>query len=73
MREGDGSRPVSQLPVYLLRAAAVNTSVAPSGSPPHTRRPPAPPSYLFIYLWFSSAAREPAGTQNKDGGYRRRG
>lgn len=43
--------------------------------------PPPPPtlnhssarfSYLFIYLWFPSTTREPAGTQNKDGGYRGR-
>lgn len=49
--------------------------------PPHTHHHPlyhAPPpsippfSCLFIYLWFPSTTREPAGMQNKDGGYRGR-
>lgn len=83
-REGDGSRaqrPSSELPVCLhSRAAAASTSVAPSGSPPShppppllPRSPSLPPfSCLFIYLWFPSTTREPAGTQNKDGGYRGR-
>lgn len=34
--------------------------------------PYSPCSCLFIYLWFPSTTREPAGTQNKDGGYRGR-
>lgn len=85
-REGDGSRagrPSSELPVCLhSRAAAASTSVAPSGylppppithHPPSATLPPLPPfPYLFIYLWFPSTTREPAGTQNKDGGYRER-
>lgn len=41
--------------------------------PPSATLPPLPPfPYLFIYLWFPSTTREPAGTQNKDGGYRER-
>lgn len=54
----------------LLLAHLLHHLERPPHSHPLHRTPP--PSCLFIYLWFPSTTREPAGTQNKDGGYRGR-